>query len=130
MMSDFLLSLAKTWIGGLLIHGVIAHFSFVIPGEKLINNDDVLVFHHPTPSYPCHIIIVPKSKYISLEDLPSDDLAFEKALFLAVNELVDKFNLSSYRLLANGGDYQEVDHLHFHLISDDLPENPPTGTYR
>ena len=31
------------------------------------------------------------------------------------------FNLESkgYRLIVNGGNAQEVDHLHFHLISDD-----------
>jgi len=121
-MSHFLMSLARTWIGGLLIHWVIAHFSFAIPGDKLINNDVLLAFHHPTPSYPFHILIVPKSKYRSLTVLPSDDLLFEKALFEAVNNIVEKFNLSSYRLIVNGGDFQEVDHLHFHLISDNLPE--------
>lgn len=129
-MNLLLLAIAKTWIGGLLIHWVIAHFSFVIPGDKLINNDLLLAFHHPTPSYPFHILIVPKSTYVSVQDLPSDDLVFEKALFEAVNQLVDEFKLGSYRLLVNGGDYQEIDHLHFHLISDDCLENPPTSTYR
>lgn len=126
-MNHLLFSIAKTWFGGLLIHWVIAHFSFIIPGDKLINNDDLLAFHHPTPSYPFQIIIVPKSKYISLQDLPSDELGFEKALFLAVNDLVNRYNLKNYRLVANGGNYQEVDHLHFHLISDDFFGNPPNG---
>jgi histidine triad (HIT) family protein len=120
-MNHFLYTIAKTWIGGLLLHWIMAYFSFAIPGEKLIETDFVLAFHHPSPSYPLHILILPKSNFKSIKDLPSNDLAFESGLFLAVNELVQRFGLDryGYRLIANGGNNQEVDHLHFHLISDD-----------
>ena len=105
----------------MVLHWIFAFFSFVIPGVRLIETDTVLVFHHPSPSYPLHILIVPKAKYRSLNDLPSADNEFESELFLAVNDLVQRFDLDkcSYRLIANGGSAQEVDHLHFHLISDD-----------
>lgn len=55
-------------------------------------------------------------------DLPSDDSSFESELFSAVKELVDRFGLeeAGYRFIANGGNAQEVDHLHFHLVSDDV----------
>jgi len=120
-MNRFLYSLAKTWIGGLILHWIIAFFSFVIPREELIETDSVLAFHHPSPSYPLHILIVPKAKFRSIKDLPSTDLVFESGLFMAVNELVQRFGLEDcgYRLIANGGSAQEVDHLHFHLISDE-----------
>ena len=120
-MNRFLYTIAKTWIGSLLLHWIIAYFSFAIPGEKLVETDSVLAFHHPSPSSPLHILIVPKAKYRSINDLPSADLVFESGLFLAVNELVRRFDLEDYgyRLIANGGNAQEVDHLHFHLISDD-----------
>ena len=120
-MDLFLYSFAKTWLGGLLLHWIIAHFSFTIPGEKLVETDSLLAFHHPSPSYPLHILILPKLKFKSIKDLPSKDLAFEFGLFSAVNELVQEFGLErySYRLIANGGSAQEVDHLHFHLVSDD-----------
>jgi histidine triad (HIT) family protein len=129
-MHRFLYSIAKTWVGGLLLHWIIAHFSCVIPGEKLIETDSVLAFHHPSPSYPLHILIVPKSKYRSLAELPSKEQAFESGLFFAVNELAQRFRLEGcgYRVIANGGTYQEVDHLHFHLISDDYPGGNPPGT--
>ena len=119
-MNNFLYSLAKTWLGGLILHWIIAFFSFVIPGEKLIETDSLLAFHHPSPSYTLHILIVPKAKYKSLIDLPSNDNVFESGLFLAVKELVQRFKLDKvgYRLIANGGSTQEVDHLHFHLISE------------
>jgi len=120
-MKHFLFSLAKTWIGGVLLHWIIAYFSFAIPGEKLIETESLLAYHHPTPSYPLHILILPKAKYISLMDLPSDDSIFESSLFEAVKDLVQRFELNDlgYRLIANGGSAQEVDHLHFHLVSDE-----------
>ena len=120
-MKRFLYAMAKTWLGGIILHWIFAYFSFAIPGEKLIENDTLIAFHHPSPSYPLHILIVPRSKFRSLMDLPSDEAAFEIGLFKAVKQLVKRFRLdeNSYRLIANGGSAQEVDHLHFHLISDD-----------
>ena len=125
-MNRLLYSFVKTSIGGLLLHWIFAFFSFIIPGEKLIETDSVLAFHHPSPSYPLHILIVPKTKYQSLNDLPSQDQVFELGLFKAVNELVQKYNLEAkgYRLITNGGIFQEVNYLHFHLISDDYEGEP------
>jgi len=121
-MKRFLYSFAKTWLGGILLHWAVAHFTFLIPGKKVVETDTLLAFHHPNPSYPLHILIVPKRNYRSLTDLPSQDLAFESDLFRAVRRLVQHFELkdSSYRLVANGGQAQEVDHLHFHLISENF----------
>ncbi len=129
-MNRFLFSLAKTWIGGLLLHWIIAYFSFAIPGEKLIETDSVLAFHHPEPSHPLHILILPKAKFRSLKDLPSTDLKFESGLFMAVEELVNRFDLGvvGYRLIANGGSNQEVDHLHFHLVSDEYESESGSRT--
>ena len=120
-MNRFLYLIAKTWIGSMVLHWIIAFFSFVIPGKKLIETETVLAFHHPSPSYPLHILIVPKAKSRSIKDLPSTDLVFESDLFMAVNQLVQRFGLEDcgYRLITNGGSAQEVDHLHFHLISDE-----------
>jgi|AntAceMinimDraft_8_1070364.scaffolds.fasta_scaffold23392_2 histidine triad (HIT) family protein len=80
----------------------------------------VLVVCNPVPSYPLHILILPKAKYRSLKDLPSDGSVFESSLFKAVKELAERFDLDGfgYRLIANGGSAQEIDHLHFHLVSD------------
>lgn len=112
---------ARTGLGGWLLHWVFAYCSFLIPGEKLIETDSLVAFHHPQPAYPLHILIVPKARYNSLQDLPSKDHKFELELFQAVNELVDTCNLipSGYRLIVNGGNSQEDPHLHFHLISEE-----------
>ena len=129
-MNRFLFSLAKTWVGGVILHWIIAFFSFAIPGEKLIETESLLAFHHPAPSYPLHILILPKAKYRSLMDLPTEDSVFESGLFEAVKELVDRFSLDGlgYRLIANGGSYQEVDYLHFHLVSDGYKSESKSST--
>lgn len=126
-MTQFLYAIAKTWAGGLLLHWIFAYFSSAIPGEKLIETDSLIAFHHPTPSYPLHILIVPKARVRSLDALPTADHQFESELFQTVNQLVQKFNLEGfgYRLIANGGSAQEVDHLHFHLVSDEYVSGPP-----
>jgi diadenosine tetraphosphate (Ap4A) HIT family hydrolase len=31
---------------------------------------------------------------------------------------VEEFHLQAYRLIVNGGEYQDFPHLHFHLVSD------------
>lgn len=118
-MKNLLYLTAKTWIGGLILNYLFAFFSFVIPGERLIDNQSLVAFHHPAPSYPVHILLVPKAKYRSLDDLPTSDNKFEVELFRAVNELVQKLDLEArgYRLIVNGGSFQEIDQLHFHLIS-------------
>lgn len=124
-MRRFFYSMAKTRLGGSLLHWIFAYFSAAVPGEKLADTDSLLAFHHPAPSYPLHILIVPKEKLLSLKDLPSDGLDFEAGLFTTVNNLVEQFGLdtSSYRLIVNGGSAQEVNHLHFHLVSEDYEEN-------
>jgi len=124
-MKRLLFSLAKTGLGGWLLHWIIAYFSFLIPGQKLIETETILAFHHPQPSYPLHILIVPKAPYKNLTELPSKDRQLEFELFQAVNQLVDEYDLSSkgYRLIVNGGKFQEVPHLHFHLISEGKIEN-------
>jgi diadenosine tetraphosphate (Ap4A) HIT family hydrolase len=39
-------------------------------------------------------------------------------LVTVVQSLVAEYHLPDYRLLVNGGEYQEFPHLHFHLISE------------
>ena len=111
-------------MGGFILHVIFSHFAFAIPSERILETDLLLAFYHPSPSYPLHILIVPKAKIKSLSDLNFTHQAFMIGLFEAVGDLVEKFDLRSvgYRLIVNGGQYQNVDHLHFHLISEDFSD--------
>ena len=43
--------------------------SFAIPLHKLRETPTLLAFYHPQPSYPVHILILPKRAIASLADL-------------------------------------------------------------
>jgi histidine triad (HIT) family protein len=118
-----LLRLARSRCAGLFIQWVFTHMSYALPVKRLRETDTLIAFLHPQPNYPTHILLVPKRPYASLAALPADDTAFMRDLLATVQDLVRELGLDrgGYRLLVNGGHYQDVPHLHFHLISDRGP---------
>lgn len=92
--------------------------SFAIPVRRLRETDTLMAFHHPNPSYLFHVLLVPKKSVASLNEFDPMDTYFLTDLYSTVQSLVEEFHLSAYRLIVNGGDYQEFPQLHFHLISD------------
>ena len=101
------------WIGW-----IFAHMSFAIPVKRLRETDMQMVFRHPKPAYPFHVLIVPKKAVASLAGLDPADTAFLTDLYSTVQSLVDEFKLPAYRLIVNGGEFQGFPQLHFHLIAD------------
>jgi histidine triad (HIT) family protein len=120
------LSLARSTLGGLMLGWMFAHMSFAIPVKRLRETDTLLAFCHPKPSYPVHILLVPKRAIGSLMELSSNDMDFYADLVQTVQSLVAELDLEAcgYRLVVNGGEYQEVGQLHFHLISEPTPPIP------
>lgn len=98
---------------------MIAHLSFAIPGERVYETADLVAFHHPRPSYPVHLLILPKKEIPGLMDVGHEDQRVLGEVIEAVQILVRQFDLEQkgYRLVVNGGKYQAVPQLHFHLIS-------------
>ena len=99
--------------------------SFAIPVHRVRETSSLVAFHHPKPAYPLHILLVPKKGIPSLTDMSPADTDFLLDLFSTVQSLVLEFNLvqAGYRLIVNGGRYQDIPQLHFHLVSDALPDN-------
>jgi histidine triad (HIT) family protein len=91
--------------------------SFAIPVKRLRETQTLMAFHHPNPSYKFHVLLVPKKSVASLKEMDATDITFLSDLFAAVQSLVDEFQLAAYRLIVNGGEYQDFPQLHFHLIS-------------
>jgi len=92
--------------------------SFVIPVKRLRETETLMAFHHPKPAYPFHVLLVPKKAVPSLKELDPADAVFLMDLYSTVQYLVNEFQLSAYRLIVNGGEFQDFPQLHFHLISD------------
>ncbi len=94
------------------------NMSFAIPVKRLRETDTLMAFYHPKPSYPFHVIIVPKKAVASLMHINTSDAAFLSDLYATAQSLVDEFKLPAYRLIVNGGEFQEFPQLHFHLVAD------------
>jgi histidine triad (HIT) family protein len=93
----------------------------LIPVDRLYESAALMAFHHPQPAYPLHILIVPKREIRSLSEIRVEDQDFLQDLFECTQVLAAELNLDEcgYRLIANGGQYQDLPLLHFHLISED-----------
>ena len=99
---------------------IFSRMSYALPVQRLRETPSLLAFYHPQPAYPLHILLVPRRAVASLAELdPARDASFLEDLFAAVQSLVAEFQLeqSGYRLIVNGGEYQDFPYLHFHLVS-------------
>ncbi|MCC6499230.1 MAG: HIT domain-containing protein [Anaerolineales bacterium] len=92
--------------------------SFVIPVKRLRETEILMAFYHPKPSYPFHVLLVPKRSVKTLMEFDTSDSDFLADLISTVQSLVEEFHLGAYRLVVNGGEYQDFPQLHFHLISE------------
>ena len=105
------------WLFGPLVGWVFARMSFAIPVKRLRETNTLIAFYHPKPAYPFHVLLVPKKAITSLKEFDATDAIFLSDLYSTVQNLVNEFQLPAYRLILNGGEYQDFPLLHFHLIS-------------
>ena len=95
-----------------------------IPCNKIYEDNYVLSFYDINPQKKIHALIIPKGKYIDLDDFNKNASNEEIAgLIKGISIVAKKLGISTengkgYRALANisedGG--QEVPHLHFHIF--------------
>ncbi|MEV0530841.1 HIT domain-containing protein [Kitasatospora sp. NPDC050463] len=89
------------------------------------DTDTVLAFEHTRPSYPVHIVVVPKRHIPSLVDL-GDGTEEELADVLRVVRKVAakvRAEHGAACVVTNEGAYQESKHMHWHvLFRGGLPE--------
>tara|TARA_B100000963_G_C22385185_1_gene561909 strand:+ start:253 stop:618 length:366 start_codon:yes stop_codon:yes gene_type:complete len=95
-----------------------------IPCDKIYEDDFVLAFHDINPQKKVHVLVIPKGKYVDLDDFSLNAKSEEiVGLIKGINVVAKKVGISTeegkgYRALANIGENggQEVPHLHFHLF--------------
>lgn len=93
-----------------------------IPAKRVYEDSFVLAFHDIAPQAPTHLLVIPKGRYVSWEDLSERGTDAEIAgLVRAVGIVAREAGLVApgYRLLANAGldSHQEVPHLHVHVFA-------------
>jgi diadenosine tetraphosphate (Ap4A) HIT family hydrolase len=102
----------------------------LLPVRRLLVTHEVIVFQHPRPVWPGHLLIVPRSPLRTLLDLAAPE---HRALFTpltrAAQTTIRRLGLDQqgYVLLANGGPRQEVPQVHFHLFTDRAPVTAVAG---
>jgi histidine triad (HIT) family protein len=111
--------LARSAAFGTFVGWIFAHMSFAIPVKRLLETDTLIAFYHPQPAYAIHILLVPKIAIKDLAALGEQHKEFLNDLFPSVQRIVRELGLeqAGYRLIANGGSYQDIPQLHFHLVS-------------
>ena len=95
-----------------------------IPCNKIYEDEFVLSFYDINPQKKIHALVIPKGKYIDLDDFSLNASSKEMVgLLKGINIVAKKLRISAevgkgYRALANISDHggQEVPHLHFHLF--------------
>ena len=103
-------------------------FAKILRGEisckKIYEDDHVLSFHDINPQKKIHALLIPKGKYIDLDDFSQNASAEEMVgLLKGISLVAKKLGISvdggkGYRALANISEHggQEVPHLHFHIF--------------
>ena len=95
-----------------------------IPCKKIYEDDFVLSFYDINPQKKIHALVIPKGKYIDLDDFSLKASPEEMVgLLKGINVVAKKLGISTqvgngYRALTNISNHggQEVPHLHFHLF--------------
>ena len=92
-----------------------------IPNKTVLEDSSVLAFDDINPQAPVHSLVIPKNKYVSLNDFAEKATDEEIAnLVRAVVKVADEKGVKDdgYRVLLNIGpnSHQEVPHLHFHVL--------------
>ncbi|MBU8932579.1 MAG: HIT domain-containing protein [candidate division Zixibacteria bacterium] len=87
-----------------------------IPAKIFHEDDEVIVIadHHPRAQV--HLLIIPKTV---THNFYETDAVVLSMLNTKVKMIADKLGLSDhFRVIINNGYCQEIDHLHYHFLSD------------
>ena len=92
-----------------------------IPSRRVYEDEHAFAFHDINPQAPVHVLVIPKTRHVSLADFaahaPPETVA---GFFRAVVAVARDLGLEDpgYRILANMGHdaHQEVPHFHVHIF--------------
>ena len=95
-----------------------------IPARKVLEDEELIVFHDIHPWAPVHVLVIPKQHITSLADVgPEHDALLGRMLGLAPRLMKELGVANGFRTLINTGKdgLQEVQHLHMHVMGGPRP---------
>ena len=100
-----------------------------IPADIVYETDDVLAFKDLNPQAPLHVLIIPKQRTRTINDMQDQDAELFGKLFLAAKEIAAEAGVSEdgYRVVmnCNAAAGQTVFHVHLHMLAGRQFSWPP-----
>ena len=106
-------------------------FEMILSGEIdsdiIYEDDQIFAIHDINPVAKVHILIIPKKKIPTMNDLSESDTNLIGNMFLCAKNLAKEYDIdqTGYRLLfnTNSDAMQTVFHIHLHLIGGEKLKN-------
>ncbi|MFH1372296.1 MAG: HIT family protein [bacterium] len=87
-----------------------------LPAKIFFEDDNVIVIADHYPRAQVHLLIIPKVVTRNYYETPPETLAM---LDRYVRLIAEKLGITDhFRVIINNGYCQEIDHLHYHFLSD------------
>ncbi len=87
-----------------------------LPARIFYETDEVIVIADHRPRSPVHLLLITKERYPNFQQTPPEALAL---LCRTAKLVADKLGIPDhYQLAINNGLGQEIDHIHFHFMSN------------
>ena len=105
-----------------------------IPADIVHEDEISLAFRDINPQAPVHVLIIPKQRIATINDIQVTDREVVGHLYLVAAKLAQQFGIaeSGYRVVMNcnadGG--QSVYHIHLHLLGGIIMGWPPFADHR
>jgi len=100
-----------------------------IPADIVYEDDDVLAFRDVNPQAPLHVLIIPKTRIRTINDMQAQDAEVFGKLFLAAQKIAAEEGVADdgYRVVmnCNAAAGQTVFHVHLHLLGGRQFSWPP-----
>ena len=100
-----------------------------IPADIVYEDDELLAFRDIQPQAPVHVLIIPKTRIPTLNDLEAGHAELVGKMVLAAAKIAKDEGLADdgYRLNFNCNEYggQSVYHIHLHLLGGRQMTWPP-----
>ncbi|MCK4573377.1 MAG: HIT domain-containing protein [candidate division Zixibacteria bacterium] len=92
-----------------------------LPAKVFYETDEVIVIRDIRSKAPVHLLIIPKIESKNFFETPLEILDL---LNRTAKKIVAKLGIEDhFRIIVNNGYGQEIDHVHYHLLSDRGVEN-------
>jgi histidine triad (HIT) family protein len=91
-----------------------------VPADVLYEDEKIIALNDLHPQAPIHLLVVPKKHIPTFLDIQDADMVIIEGMIKLMQRFIIKNGLdkTGYRLIINGGSYQHVPHLHWHLLGD------------